>query len=155
MRASDVIELLVLAVLFATFIFVADWRCREQNPHYLECSRIGRANVQAVEHVTQNTETKHVIAGVFTNVWDCVVCPPEQMGQIMWDTKNDRPFTGAMMDRGEPLEFKDGFPVNPIQHVQAVIANRLVAIPFFGVITNGTTVVTIYDGRVIEIGELK
>lgn len=156
MRSSDVIErLVIVVVLLAVFIFIDDRFGPKQNPHYLECSRIGRANVQAVEPVTHNTEDNYVIAGVFTNVWDCVLCPPEQMGQIMWDTKNDRPFTGAMMDRGEPLEFKDGFPVNPIQHIQEVIANRMVAIPFFGTITNGTTVVKIYDGRVIEIGELK
>lgn len=156
MRASDVIELLVCAVLFATFIFVADWRCRERDPHYLECSRIGRATVQAVAPAPQNTKTNYAIAGVFTNVWGCVLCPPEQMGQIMWDTKNDKPFTGAMMDRGEPLEFKDGFPVAPIKHIQTVIGHNLDRpFPFFGTITNGNTVLTFYDGRIIEIGELK
>ena len=146
MRSSDVIErLVIVVVLLAVFIFIDDRFGPKQNPHYLECSRIDRANVQAVEHVTQNTETKHVIAGVFTNVWDCVLCPPERMSQIMWDTKNDKPFTGAMMDRGKPVMFKDGLPVD--------VDNRFEQV--FGTITNGTTVMTIYDGRVIEIGELK
>lgn len=58
MRASDVIErLVIMVVLLAVFIFIDDRFGPKQNPHYLECSRIGRANVQAVEPAPQNVET--------------------------------------------------------------------------------------------------
>ena len=101
MRSSDVIErLVIMVVLLAVFIFIDDRFGPKQNPHYLECSRIGRANVQAVEHVTQNTER----LTAFTNM--VFFCPPEQMRQIMWDTANDRPFTGYLPARNQT--FKDG-----------------------------------------------
>ena len=152
MRAPDVTEFIVFTVWFAMAIVAGNRLLSERNPHYLECSRIGSANVQAVVP-PQNAYTNEVDLSLWANV----MCAPEQMGQIMWDTKNDKPYTGIMRDRGELVVFRDGEKVglaeDRFEQVFGRDSDR--PTPFFGSITNGNQVFNFFEGRVVDVGELK